>query len=367
MAVNKEVRTGAEESQVKQFNTMPMAYFESSREDEINLLDLWCVLVKRKNILFSVFLLCLLMGLSYALLKPRIFEFSTAIEIGTKIQGAEFISIEEPVTVLEKINRVYIPVAISQYMDKDPETRGAPDIKSGLGKGSSIINLYVRGKEDDQPDYFGILNNIAASVITDHQRISSIERKEIELTRNRVNNSIIKLKEQGELFKAQNLRLNEKIKLLEKRIKNIQQLIADSEKAKKEAVRKASTEGKALALMIMDNDLRKANQILAELQEELYITIENQRDVLANNLAENERNQSEQQDNLVKIDIQLANLLETRAIVEPMKSYEPVGQGKKIIVLVSMIVGVFLGLFLVFIIEFLDKARQYAADKSESV
>ncbi|MDH5474028.1 MAG: Wzz/FepE/Etk N-terminal domain-containing protein [Gammaproteobacteria bacterium] len=357
MTVNNE--------ELKQLKTMPVAYYAADSNDEISLLDLWLVLIKRKNVFLGVLIVFVLSGLFFAVLKPDTYGFSTSIEIGTKIQAGDFEYIESPASVFEKINKVYIPLIISKMLTKYPDLDRNMIIDASLGKGSAIISLNVKGREDDQSVYFEILANVAKSIAQDHQRIFLIERKEIELQKNKINNQISALKEKAELYKAQQLRLNEKAQLVKERIENIKGLIADSERAKQEALRKSNTEGKALAMMMMDNDLRQANKILADLQEELHIAIENKRDLLVNDLAENLRLQSEQQDQLTKLEIQLDNLLETRAIGEPMRSVRPVGSSKKIVVLISIVVGAFIALFMVFILEFLEKVRNYKAEKNQ--
>lgn len=359
MAANKE--------ELKQLNMGSHKYSELDMADEINLFDLWLVIEKRRYIFYVVFIVCVLLGLSYAFVKPDKYEFSTSIEIGTKIQGAGYVSIESPVSVLDKIKKVYIPLAISKYINGNSGTDYIPNVSADLGKGSSIVNIKIKAADDHQAVSFLLLEEIADSIRKDHQRMFLVERKEIELVRNKINNQISKLKEEGELLKAQNIRLKEKSKLIEKQIKNIKKLISDSEPAKKEAMRRADTEGQALAIMMIDNDLRQANQILAKLQEGLYITIEDEKDMLVNKMAENIRLQSEQQDQLSKIETQLVNMLETRAIVKPMKSIKPVGQSKKLIVLLSVFAGLFISLFVMFGFEFIEKARNYAAEKNQSV
>ena len=367
MVLNQETDKLENAGNMKNINTVPLAYYESHQDDEINLLDLWLVLTKRKFLFLCVLIVCSLLGLSYALSQPNVYDFSTSIEIGSKLEDRRFVQIETAASVLDKINRVYIPLALSNDLKTSPENQVKPEITASIGKGSSIVSLNIKGQEDHQMMYFALLNSVTTSIKKDHQRISLVERKDVELEKNKISDQVFKIKEQGGLLHAQNKRLNEKSRLLEKRIKNLKKLIADSEQTKQEAMRKSNTEGKALALMMIDNDLRQANMMLAEMEEEFYIAINNDRDVIANKITDNIRLQAEAKNQLAKFEIRLANLLETRAVLEPMKSIKTTGKSKKLIVLVSIFAGFFLALFSVFVFEFLEKARNYAADKSQSI
>ncbi|MDH5736002.1 MAG: hypothetical protein OEY87_07755, partial [Gammaproteobacteria bacterium] len=208
--------------------------------------------------------------------------------------------IESSASVLEKINSAYIPVVIARYIEQDQSEEKAPKIKAALGKNSSIINLSImgEGEDDDQLIYFSLLAQIVEALKADHQRMYSVLRKEFELSSNKINNQIQQLKEQGELLRQKSKRLDDKESLLEARIINTRKLIRESEKSKQEAVKKTTTEGKALALMMIENDLRQANNLLASLEVELRIELHNQRDSLANQIKQNERDQNEQQDKL---------------------------------------------------------------------
>ncbi len=58
-------------------------------DDEISLLELWETLVKRKWIIVACFLLCLIAGAAFALLKPAVYEATATIRIGQITFGAE--------------------------------------------------------------------------------------------------------------------------------------------------------------------------------------------------------------------------------------------------------------------------------------
>ena len=54
----------------------------SYREDEISLIDLWQILLRRKRSIFICFIICFIIGGLYIMLKPPVFEATTQIRIG---------------------------------------------------------------------------------------------------------------------------------------------------------------------------------------------------------------------------------------------------------------------------------------------
>jgi len=127
MALNQEVQRSNEEN-MKYVQTVPVAYYENHSADEINLLDLWLALVKRKNLFFAVLVFCALLGVSYALIKPRAFDFYAALDIGRRMQLEVFLPIQEPDSVREKILQGYVPLIGVEFLKANPDTYDVPVI-----------------------------------------------------------------------------------------------------------------------------------------------------------------------------------------------------------------------------------------------
>jgi len=282
MALNQDVRR-VDEEDVKYIQAVPVAYNEVNSDDEINLLDLWLVIIKRKNLFFVVLLLSLLSGFSYALFKPQNFNFSTAVEIGSRIQQDNFVAIEEPASVLGKINRAYIFLVGVQYLEEYPDKVDVPKITASLGKGTSIIELTIKGVVTEKEDYIRLLTRITDKIIEEHKQIISVSAANLEQLKSKIKVNI------DSIDRHQDLSGKEKISLI--------------------------------------------NNFNIELSA---------------------------------IDMKMANLRETKVIVKPAQSIEPVGQGKKFIVIISIVVGIFIAFFTVFVFEFLEKARNYSAEKNQS-
>ncbi|RDH81198.1 MAG: hypothetical protein DIZ80_13905 [endosymbiont of Galathealinum brachiosum] len=334
----------------------------AQQDDEISLIDLWLVLAKRKILLFTVMLVFTAAGLIFSFSMPKQYNYSTAIEIGAMSYGTsgQPVYIEKPSSLLAKIKQSYIPLMAKEYLVLHPEFEKMPDIKVKLEKNSNIIFIDLKGQEDYADVYIELLNSLILKIKQDHQRVSLLKRKDLELSENQFKNEIMMLKEQEGLLVSQNKRLDTKKVLLENRIKETGDFVKASTKIKRKAMREVGTEGQAISLMMVDAEIRKNRNTLARLEEQLQITLENTREINSNKLTENHRKQLQTNEELERLVIQQNNLLETRAITEPLQSLKSVGMGRIIIVVVSFFAGLCIALFVGFFAEFLEKVKKQA-------
>ena len=331
---------------------------------EINLFDLWLVLAKRKNIILAAILVCIIAGIAYAVSKPVLYLYSASIEIGMRSMNNGVGSyLEEPTSVLSKINTAYIPKALAKFVENDAGERSVGNLEASLGKGSHIISIQVTGTSDQQADNIEALNAVIDQVIQDHRRITDIWKNDLDLSKQELQNKMSELKDRYALLSAQNKRLDAKAQLLSQRIDDVRKSLEESQKTRQVAARKVNNEGQALVLVMIDNDLRSSRETLANLKEQLNIKLVNEKELLANQISNIQREQVRLQDQLNAIELKSDNLLQTRILSEPLRSIEPVGKGKKIIVIVALFAGIFLGIFVALILEFLEKVKQYSANK----
>jgi len=108
---------------------------------------------------------------------------------------------------------------------------------------------------------------------------------------------------------------------------------------------------------MLDNELRSGRGLLAKLEDQAYISLANEREVLRNKMFINETKQLENEQLVNKHKAQLVNMLETRAIVKPLKSQKPVGLSNKLLLILFLVVGFMSSLIAVFVIEFLERVK----------
>ena len=337
---------------------------DSVHDDEISLLDIWLVLVKRRSLFLSLILLALLIGVSAALTLPVKYNYTTTLEIGGLSYDSQgkLVLVEPPSSVLAKLKQSYIPFVAHAYLQKNPGFEGVPVINAKLEKNSNIILIDISGIEKYRNIYVQLLNSIVDQVKQDHKRISLLKVKDLELSQYKLKNQVGVLKNEEQLIQSQIRRVDKKELLLKARIKETRYQLKISSQAKKN-VAGAKGDEKALSLLMVDNDIRSMRSVLADLEEELQITLENSREEISVKLTENQQMQAQTNISIQKLAVELDNLLETRAITEPMQSIKPVGVGKKLIVIIALLAGMFIGLFAVFFAEFLSKARQRSAEQ----
>jgi len=137
--------------------------------------------------------------------------------------------------------------------------------------------------------------------------------------------------------------------------KNSQIIVIESKAAETDADKITDLLGKITVRAIEDH-----NTIYTKLQRNLQ-SLKHQTEQKLQALATKPDASSEinaLQLSLDSYNLQLTNLRKTREILPPMASAEPTGTSRKLIVVMATLVGVFLGLFAVFLAEFMAKVRQ---------
>ncbi len=323
--------------------------------NEISLVDLWFILCRRKAVIFIVFGLILFFGIVAALMAPAKYTYTTSIEIGSTIDREREL-IDSPDVLLAKIKESYIPLILYEHA-KSKSDGGVYQISVRAPSGSNIIVLDSQGPEVFSSIYLKLQSEIVDKVVTDHRGIVKVARLGLNIDRKAIQLKLSELQDQSKLFVKKAGRLDESAALLIKQMQKVNQLIVLAEKNRAQAVTEVDGTLGAMALMVLDNETQKNRVRLAEFEERLYITLPNQRDVLKTQLADNKRAQSRQLQLIEEIDVRLANARETKAIVPPMQSIKPVGTSKKLVIILSAILGVLAGIFLAFFVEFVFNVR----------
>lgn len=335
---------------------MPPYYYE----DEINLVDLWLVLVRRRNVVISTAALIVMAGLLYVLLISPSYQYTTSIEIGSRINGNSQVLIESPETLLAKMEEGYVPLARQKYLVEHSERDSVPKIDSRIPKGSQIIVLESTGPESEIAMHKTVQQAVVDMVLHDHSRIVDVVRKETEILQNKAKAKLEELQDAATLNRAREKRLSDVTVLLTTQVAEVRADLQRAMANREQAGKKIATESKVMILLMLDSEIQQHRQHLARLEERLQVAIADQRDALTKALGDNRRAQRNQRDTIAKLEIQLANLRETRALLPLMRSPEPSGPGGSLIMVLSLIVGLLLGVFAAFFAEFLAKVRSQA-------
>ncbi len=138
-------------------------------KDEINLVDLALVVVRRKILVLVIISITLVAGLITAKYNSEAIShnYSTTIKIGSvgsHVVTNQIIPLESPETLLGKIKHNFIPQVLNEY-------DGSYEIAANIPKNSHLIFLQVASKNEKDLIPIELLNKITQKVEQDHNKI----------------------------------------------------------------------------------------------------------------------------------------------------------------------------------------------------
>jgi DNA repair exonuclease SbcCD ATPase subunit len=225
-------------------------------------------------------------------------------------------------------------------------------------------------------------------------------------------NQLESIKERESILKTKKERLSQLSDLLIYQIGELKDQIKSSMKLQQESVKQTKSGSQGMAMLMIDNELQQNRNRLATLEERLYIDLENQHSELQKEINDNNRDQlhqlaliDEKQKNLDKylvenkldidqqktaiakkeaekvkipadreqnvevlkqqIDVleeQLSNIINTRAVTEPMRSQKPTSISKLMIIALAFMLATIFGFFATFIAVFRQKVRMHEVE-----
>ncbi len=381
-------------------------------DDEIDLVQLFQILWKRKSLILIVTLFCLLAGIGYAFLKKPVYEYTTAVQIGTALVGgsdsAVKTGIEASPSVKLKLEKVYIPMATRQLSGKYDNRLGSARVKEN--KNSNILLITSKGGEDDH-QFFEDLHTIAISpLIANHRELIAASKKQYEILAQRAK-LILKDLEDPKIFAmdentvkgkiesaqldlagidgqkiillAKKNGLKETKKLLRDQISQIEKNLKISYAKRDKVIAEVKDEAKAMTFLMLNSDIQQNENRLATLRERLNVGLENENQKIAGQLAENLRLRKSQMTRIDEFKSQLVQLQaqrsseqdrqrskiseaenkinlyqDTKVLGFASRSVKPVGSGKTLIVALAAMLGLMGGVMSAFFAEFIAKVRQ---------
>jgi LPS O-antigen subunit length determinant protein (WzzB/FepE family) len=372
-------------------------------EDEIDLLDLWRILVKGKWIIAGVTLCCVLAGVGYALLATPVYEIEALLAPGT----IDFNDNQQPIKNVSTgemaewfKSSAYLPEIVKKY--------GMEAVKNGT---ISYEGLAVRFDKNAQLLTLSLKSNIpenSRAILNDIITIYAEQEKTYPAAKAHMEKRIFDLTQQLDEWDFKRSRLDDDIvrtigkrKILDTTLSTLDTHIAEQknimQRMEKQVdminantqdllvLRKEMFEAKAdkLSELMYANFTQQNIAYSANLEsrmDALRADINNQsvkREKLLNEMKDMElliKDKKEKQTKeltmkkqsleklLALVRVQLTKLSPVEIIQPPFISIKPVAPKKRLIVALSCVGGVFLGIFAVFFVNFLKKARQEDQD-----
>jgi hypothetical protein len=294
-----------------------------------------------------------LIGLAVALLKPATYAYTTSIQIAAGSAGP----IESPGTVLAKLNESYIPLALQEAHAQAP---GGPSFKivARIPKDSQIISVESFGPADDQAAHVRLHQAVIDQLIRDHDRELAAMRLDLQSEVNRTRSQLGALEAEDGLLKEKAARLDEQEKFFQGQLAEIHKRV-DQNQAMRRKLMQGGGEGNSSALMLLDGELARLTQRESDTNEQLFISINGQRDELKAKEVENARLQADLQEKIEQLNTKLTSIVPTRAITATLRSLKPKKSTRPAtIIAVAAAAGVVLALFAAFTAELVARARE---------
>lgn len=276
------------------------------KEDDINLIDIYKILTRRKFLILLIVALTTLIGTLYAVLKNDIFNYTAVFQIGTlSINGTDKPLAYAKNTVSEA-NELVIPTVLNAYYSEHPEQEKKLSILASNPKESELVVLSAKSTEKDADLYKTLLTDVGNKLMSEQNKKS-------------------------DEYKAQ---LSVQISNAKSRI---QALLA----AENEINKKIDGFQKLFKTKPIDNS-GTTTLVITELFGQLQ----------TNN---REKYNLESQISNLEADLKLTS--RSRYLIPVTRSLEPVNADKKIVIISSILVGLFLGVIAALTFNFVEKVK----------
>lgn len=428
-----------------------------TNQDEISLVDLWLLLIRHRKIFWGLFAFTLICGSVYSLLKPAVYTVSSMIEIGSLSQNGQRVPIESTESVKAKLEMALGP----SLLDNRGEDQQPLEFIITSPKNSNLVNIQNQVRNESVSSAKSLQEKLIVSLVNNHDRILNLSLSEINAGLSKAREQLHRLKDERlqqperAAFKVQILEKKAKLtkltdpviqgyikneleialagekqalasligaevvlnakathlkrsrQLLERQIAEQQKQIDQRKAIDKLLTREGGVSSGAISLLIASNEFQQDRLRLAELEERLFVELENQESELQQEINENKRLQvhqaniiAQQETNKKKqeieiqlekdlrmievaraeadlleldalheqqvalkmleigeLEVQLKNLIGTQAVTKPLRSRTATGSSSTRIIVISALLGILLGVFGIFIRVFILKAQ----------
>jgi len=327
-----------------------------SYEDEVNLIDYLRILWKWKWLIIAGTFLCVIITAVISFQMPKIYEVSAVIEpgiIGFNKEG-NFIYIDSSANISRKINEGVYNRRVQEALHLDPlKTR--VEFKAEVGRGANTIKVTSQWKERDINPGVKATQRLLQLLSNDYRKIIEQRKgdydKQIEIKLN----SIGRIQNDIKLRRASLENIRQRKEQLLEEVKDVKE---NTEKIirQRDALLKGKDPDNDLSFLLYSTTIQQNVAYLNQLNKQIYDLRVREKKIEA----EVDRLNTDIDD--IKTQINALNLEKEvisniKVIQPPQVSLHPIKPRKKLNILISLVVGLFLMVFLAFFIEYIRKAR----------
>ena len=312
--------------------------------DEIDLVDLGVLLWRRRRIVLAVFLVLLGLTIVGTIIKSPSYSYTTALQLGsTYVQtSGNVVPLMSAPTVAEAMQNTYIPQAVARYLGSqqvpDPSAARIPKVTAaGVAGGDSVV-LSCKAKEHTAKACIAIETTAVENFTSNNSQFATIAR-----------NKLASLQAQQKVLQVQMSKLDASAGLYKQQEADLQKQIARMQQSGIAAARGAGNGSAALSNLILNTEVQRATDTLANVRQQLEVAIPGQKAQLTQQLSDNAHDQELQQQNI--------NLGFARMVNPGLRSIKPVGLTRWAVLGIGIIVSIILALFAAFVASYVEQIR----------
>ena len=377
---------------------------------EVSLEDMLGIVWRNKWVVGLLLLLGVGVGIWWPSNDTPIYAYWGVLEIGQHTVNNQRQLIEEPSAVVAKLQRSYIPLAEEALPRGEEQQAASATFSVSNPKDSRLIVIQANGPSTASKAILSIEDQVLRRVVKDHARITGVPKRALEATlakaeadlANRVDSKGIigrELQRAQQNFERKLSGLHDARKMLtnklsrisdlesltKSRIANLEELIANAQKNRREATKNDPDQSTAMDLLLLDNELFQQTDKLAELKRRLFVDLKNEQDQIQNwlddnsrreadlrtafasktdelnyKLAENSEAQMAQRASIANIKYQIDNTDSTRILNNPTQSLNAIKPRRKRDAVLGALLGLCGGLGAAVLLEILRRRRSPA-------
>lgn len=252
-------------------------------DDEIDLVDLFLVLLKHKYKILFVTILCAVLGSVYAFFLPTTYKYTTSIDIGRFYpDGAEGQpTLIEPVgTVQSKLEENYIPSIFGNFANSGKLEISTIKTDVKVPKDSNLLILESKGLLDDSTIHHEAHKSIVNTLINSQKSMIEDQKSDVKTRLERARLKLSQMEDER-LFDIRKKALEDQLADAERKLDNLknQKLFAVKEEKVKDDIEKAQQDLEklqdksifAIKLKALEEQIKNSQRNLASLQEQREI------------------------------------------------------------------------------------------------
>lgn len=377
---------------------MANAEGERPATGEISLFDVWNVLVRRRWIVFAVVALAAALSAVLALSRTPTYRLSQTIEVGevesplvpespaplagaaqSQSSGSGGVTIqldrpsrpprteifEPPGLVAAELENVHVPAARAALAENDAQAAGlrAP-VSAQAVSNTQLVRMTARVPASQVAAYERVMAEAADRLVQAHAEAERTARREFQDALLSARNAKAEIQDRLDARRSELDRFETREDLLAEQIRDLQDLLARAEAARRDAVAAQPDASEAVAAMLVANELREARQDLAALRERREVELPAQRAELRNEIAGLERRLEVAKGRVEQLKARMDDYTRTRVVSPVARSGPDLGTPWPVIVALGCILGLVAGILAAFFAEFAAAARKYRTASS---